>query len=87
MQYQILQIETMSILWQTVGRIVNEILGVKVLLFLLLSSRCSVMITIVLIGFSDYFGFASLHSIGELSFVSATGLTCSFFTRKHNDEL
>ena len=57
MQYQILQIETMSILWQTVGRIVNEILGVKVLLFLLLSSRCSVMITIVLIGFSDYFGF------------------------------
>ena len=66
MQYQILQIETMSILWQTVGRIVNEILGVKVLLFLLLSSRCSVMITIVLIGFSDYFGFASLHSIGEL---------------------
>ena len=66
MQYQILQIETMSILWQTVGRIVNEILGVKVLLFLLLSSRCSVMITIVLIGFSDYFGFASLHSIREL---------------------
>ena len=56
----------MSILWQTVGRIVNEILGVKVLLFLLLSSRCSVMITIVLIGFSDCFGFASLHSIGEL---------------------
>ena len=66
MQYQILQIETMSILWQTVGRIVNEILGVKVLLFLLLSSRYSVMITIVLIGFSDYFSFASLHSIGEL---------------------
>ena len=67
MQYQILQIETMSILWQTVGRIVNEILGVKVLLFLLLSSRCSVMITIVLIGFSDYFGFVCWHSIGEHS--------------------
>ena len=29
MQYQILQIETMSVLWQTVGRIINEILGVK----------------------------------------------------------
>ena len=28
-----------------------------VLLVLLLSSRCSMMITIVLIGFSDYFGF------------------------------
>ena len=28
MQYQILQIETMSILWQTEGRIINEILGV-----------------------------------------------------------
>ena len=27
-QYQILQIEIMSILWQTVGRITNEILGV-----------------------------------------------------------
>ena len=28
-QYQILQIEIMSILWQTIGRITNEILGVK----------------------------------------------------------
>ena len=28
-QYQILQIEIISILWQTVGRITNEILGVK----------------------------------------------------------
>ena len=28
-QYQILQIEIMSILWQTKGRITNEILGVK----------------------------------------------------------
>ena len=29
MKYQILQIETMSVLWQTGGRIINEILGVK----------------------------------------------------------
>ena len=28
-QYQILQIEIISILWQTVGRITNEMLGVK----------------------------------------------------------
>ena len=28
-QYQILQIEIMNILWQTIGRITNEILGVK----------------------------------------------------------
>ena len=28
-QYQILQIEIMSILWQTVGRITYEILGIK----------------------------------------------------------
>ena len=28
-QYQIIQIETISILRQTVGRIANEILGVK----------------------------------------------------------
>ena len=28
-QYQILQIEIMSILWQTIGRITNEVLGVK----------------------------------------------------------
>ena len=42
-----------------------ELKGKAVLPFLFLSSRCSV-ITIVLIGFSDYFGFAPLHSIGEL---------------------
>ena len=28
-QYQILQIEIMNILWKTIGRITNEILGVK----------------------------------------------------------
>ena len=28
-QYQILQIKIISILWQTEGRIINEILGVK----------------------------------------------------------
>ena len=28
-QYQILQIEIMNILWQTIGRITNEVLGVK----------------------------------------------------------
>ena len=28
-QYQILQIEIMSILWQTVGRITYKILGIK----------------------------------------------------------
>ena len=38
-----------------------------VLLVSLLSSRCSMMITIVLIGLSDYFGFVCLHSIGEHS--------------------
>ena len=38
-QYQILQIEIISILWQTVGRISNEILGVKGLIDIFLYSH------------------------------------------------
>ena len=42
MQYQILQIKIISVLWQTVGRITKEILGVKGLIMTHVQDICKV---------------------------------------------